>query len=150
MCRIYVFIQIQANIHLKIIYVLHLPMSLIQKTFNLPETNQSVRVVGNTNILWFCGEDVAVILGYNDANDAIKEHVNIKDRSPLYSILYASVKDSVSQSDLMMIYITESGLNLLITQSKLDTANGFKAWVTSVILPSISKVKEESVMNITF
>ena len=93
---------------------------------------------------WFVGKDVAEVLGYSKARNAISTHIDDEDK-----------KDAPIQGDLggvqNMTIINESGLYSLILSSKLPTAKKFKRWVTSEVLPSIRKhglyAKEELLDN---
>ena len=97
-------------------------------------------MVGTQDTPWFCGKDVAIILGYNIPNDALKKHIDIEDRSPLQSILgMCDLTPTLNKNDLKTTYINESGLYSLILRSKLDSAKKFKKWVTAEVLPSIRK-----------
>lgn len=95
--------------------------------------------------VWFVASDVAKSLGYINAKDAVKRHVDDDD-----SILL-QVSDNqwgVNQSILKTRYIdsiriiNESGLYSLILSSKLESAKRFKRWITSEVLPSIRKTGE--------
>ena len=92
----------------------------------------SIRTVMINNEPWFVGKDVAEVLGYAKARNAIATHVDTEDK-----------KDAPIQGDLggtqTMTLINESGLYSLILSSKLPTAKEFKRWVTSEVLPSIRK-----------
>ena len=81
---------------------------------------------------WFVGKDVAEVLGYSKARNAISTHIDDEDK-----------KDAPIQGDLggvqNMTIINESGLYSLILSSKLPTAKAFKRWVTSEVLPSIRR-----------
>lgn len=89
---------------------------------------------------WFVGKDVAEILGYAKARNAIMSHVDDEDK-----------KDAPIQGALggiqQMTIINESGLYSLILSSKLPTAKQFKHWVTSEVLPSIRKTGSYGVTN---
>lgn len=81
---------------------------------------------------YFVGKDVAEILGYAKARNAIAAHVDEDDA------LKQGVPDShgiIQETTL----INESGLYSLILSSKLPKAKKFKKWVTSEVLPSIRK-----------
>lgn len=80
---------------------------------------------------WFVGKDVAEALGYKDTSDAIKKHVLGEDK------LTRRFADSGQNRE--MYIINESGLYTLIFGSKLDSAQRFKHWVTSEVLPAIRK-----------
>ena len=81
---------------------------------------------------YFVGKDVAEILGYAKARNAIASHVDDEDK-----------KDAPIQGDLggtqTMTLINESGMYSLILSSKLPSAKKFKHWVTSEVLPAIRK-----------
>ena len=92
----------------------------------------SVRTMEINGEPYFVGKDVAEILGYSKARNAIANHVDDDDK-----------KVAPIQGDLggiqEMTVINESGLYSLILSSKLPTAKRFKRWVTSEILPTIRK-----------
>jgi prophage antirepressor-like protein len=80
---------------------------------------------------WFVGKDVAVVLGYTDTKQAIRNHVDDEDKLTRQIV--------VSDQNRNVIIINESGLYSLILSSKLPKAKEFKHWVTSEVLPSIRK-----------
>ena len=80
---------------------------------------------------WFVGKDVAMALGYSDANKAIAMHVDDDDK------LNDKTASSLGQRGGWLI--NESGLYSLVMSSKLPAARKFKKWVTSEVLPSIRK-----------
>ena len=92
----------------------------------------SVRATSINGDPWFVGKDVAEILGYSKARNAISAHVDPEDK-----------KDAPIQGTLggvqSMTIINESGVYSLIFGSKLPKAKRFKHWVTSEVLPSIRK-----------
>lgn len=90
-----------------------------------------IRTVIIDNEPWFVGKDVATALGYKDTSDALKKHVENDDK------LTRRFADS-GQSREMYI-INESGLYALIFGSKLESAQRFKHWVTSEVLPEIRR-----------
>ena len=81
---------------------------------------------------WFVGKDVAEILGYAKARNAIAKHIDEEDKkdAPIQGVLGGT------QS---MTIINESGLYSLILSSKLPSAKKFKHWVTAEVLPSLRK-----------
>ena len=99
--------------------------------FDNPEFGK-VRTMDINGEPYFVGKDVAEILGYTKARNAIASHVDSEDK-----------KDAPIQGDLggtqEMTVINESGLYSLILSSKLPKAKEFKRWVTSEVLPSIRK-----------
>ena len=78
---------------------------------------------------WFVGKDVASVLGYERADNAIRCHVEEEDKL-MHQI-------SASGQRRQMTIINESGLYALILSSKLPQAKDFKRWVTSEVLPQI-------------
>lgn len=100
------------------------------KIFNSDEFG-SVRTIIIDGEPWFAGRDVAASLGYKDTSDALKKHVAEEDK------LTRCFTDS--GQNRQMYVINESGLYSLIFGSKLESAQKFKHWVTSEILPCIRK-----------
>ncbi len=80
---------------------------------------------------YFVGKDVAEILGYERADNAIRNHVDDEDK--------LTHQISASGQNRNMTIINESGLYSLILKSKLPSARKFKRWVTSEVLPQIRK-----------
>lgn len=101
------------------------------KIFNSKEFGD-VRTVTINGEPWFVGKDVAAALGYVKTRNALTVHVSEEDK-----------KDAPFQGPLggtqTMIIINESGLYALIFGSKLESAQRFKHWVTSEVLPTIRK-----------
>ncbi|AZB66758.1 phage antirepressor [Staphylococcus pseudintermedius] len=97
---------------------------------------------------YFVGKDVAEILGYSKARNAIAKHVDFEDKKD------APIQGPLGGTQKMTI-INESGLYSLIFSSKLESAKRFKRWVTSEVLPAIRKhgiyatdsVIEQSIQN---
>lgn len=95
--------------------------------------------------VWFVASDVAKSLGYINAKDAVKRHVDDDDsillqlsdfqRGSFWAPLEINELDSIR-------VINESGLYSLILSSKLESAKRFKRWITSEVLPSIRKTGE--------
>lgn len=92
---------------------------------------QDVRTVTINSEPYFVGKDVADILGYQNPQKAIRDHVDFDDK----------LTEQIVQSgqNREMIIINESGLYSLILSSKLPQAKEFKRWVTSEVLPQIRK-----------
>lgn len=114
-------------------------MSTITKRFNKIGFGELNTVVINEEI-WFLSNDIARILGYEDANSshAIIKHTSPKDRK---SLKYADGgKNFLSDANKRdRIFVNESGLYCLIFGSKKPEAEEFKYWVTHEVLPSIRK-----------
>jgi prophage antirepressor-like protein len=108
--------------------------------------------------IYFKGKEIAEILGYNDTDKAIRNHVEDEDKSKLEELVKIMGERNVTPKNLTKIltlqnggsknltnnekksiYINESGLYSLILRSKLKEAKEFKSWVTSEVLPSLRK-----------
>lgn len=98
--------------------------------FNSPDFGQ-IRTIQQTGEPWFVGKDVAKILGYERADNAIRNHVDDEDKL-MHQI-------SASGQNREMYIINESGLYSLILSSKMPKAKEFKRWVTSEVIPAIRK-----------
>ena len=79
----------------------------------------------------FCAKDVAVALGYQNPERAIRKFVVPEDKVVTELVTTGGRKPTT--------FINESGLYALILSSKLDSARRFKHWVTSEVLPAIRK-----------
>lgn len=101
------------------------------QVFNNEEFGQ-VRTLEIDGMVYFVGKDVAEVLGYAKARNAIANHVDEDDA------LKWGVKDELGREQETTI-INESGLYSLILSSKLPQAKEFKRWVTSEVLPTIRK-----------
>lgn len=108
------------------------------QVFNF-ESNE-VRTLLINNEPWFVGKDVAEVLGYSKARNAIAEHVDKDDA------LKQGITDSLGRTQETTI-INESGLYSLIMGSKLPSAKKFKRWVTSEVLPTIRKTGQYNIKD---
>ena len=90
-----------------------------------------IRTINKNGEPWFVGKDVASVLGYERADNAIRSHVEEEDKL-MHQI-------SASGQRRQMTIINESGLYALILSSKLPQAKEFKRWVTNEVLPQIRK-----------
>ena len=90
---------------------------------------------------FFCGKDVCDALGYKKAYDAIRQHVNLSDT--VKCGIARNVKNRYGESPktqmVQMLFVNESGVYSLVFGSKLESAQRFKHWVTSEVLPAIRK-----------
>lgn len=100
------------------------------KTFNFDGNNVRTTVIGNEP--YFVGKDVAEVLGYTKARNAIASHVDDDDKKE------APIQGALGGTQSMIV-INESGLYSLILSSKMPTAKKFKRWITSEVLPAIRK-----------
>jgi anti-repressor protein len=100
------------------------------KVFNSEEFGD-VRTVTINGDPWFVGKDVAAALGFTNPRDAISTHVFDEDKG-VESI------DTLGGKQKMTV-INESGLYALVFGSRLKSAQRFKHWVTSEVLPAIRR-----------
>lgn len=94
--------------------------------------NNQVRTLLINDEPWFVGKDVAEILGYSKARNAIATHVDDDDKKG------APIQGGLGGTQEMTV-INESGVYALVFGSKLPSAKRFKHWVTSEVLPQIRK-----------
>lgn len=104
--------------------------------FSNPEFGQ-VRTLALEGEPWFVGKDVAVALGYENPQKAVRTHVDADDKG-------VTEMDTPGGRQNITI-INESGLYALIFGSKLDSAKRFKHWVTHEVLPAIRKTGTYSI-----
>lgn len=101
----------------------------------------SVRTLTLNDEPWFIGKDVAEALGYSNSRNAVPKHVS-KEDSLRTQIEYAGQRREVT-------IINESGLYALIFGSKLESAQKFKRWVTSEVLPALRKTGQYQVKELS-
>lgn len=102
----------------------------------------SVRTLVIDNEPWFVGKDVADVLGYAKARNAIAQHVDEDDA------LKQGITDSLGRRQ-ETTFINESGLYCLVLSSKLPSAKKFKRWVTSEVLPALRKTGQYQVKELS-
>lgn len=104
--------------------------------------NHEVRSLLINSEPWFVGKDVADVLGYAKARNAIAQHVDEDDA------LKQGITDSLGRRQ-ETTFINESGLYSLILSSKLPSAKKFKRWVTSEVLPALRKTGQYQVKELS-
>ena len=111
--------------------------------FENPEFGQVRVLLQENGEPLFAGVDVARMLGYKRAGEAIATHCKsdgtVKHRIPN--------SDGIGSNEIS--FINESNLYRLIMKSQLPTAERFQDWVTSEVLPSIRKTGSYSVKPMT-
>lgn len=105
------------------------------KIFKHPEFG-SIRVTEQNGEPWFCGKDVAALLGYANVKAALADHVDAEDKQILQRSEITTLENVPNRG---MTFINESGLYSLVLSSKLPNAKKFKRWVTSEVLPAIRR-----------
>ncbi|MBQ0112111.1 MAG: hypothetical protein KBT03_03185 [Bacteroidales bacterium] len=101
-----------------------------------------VRTIEIDNECWFVAKDVAIALGYSDTKQAIEKNIEKEDKISIQNI--GGINTTLHPQTII---INESGLYALIFSSKLESAKGFKHWVTSEVLPSIRKTGSYTIPN---
>lgn len=97
--------------------------------------DNAVRVVDIDGEPWFVAADVARVLEYRTASDAIR-YLDDDEADTLKQRIRS--ENGVEQERQMLI-INESGLYNLIFRSRKPEAKKFRKWVTAEVLPSIRK-----------
>ena len=107
-------------------------MNAVQ-TFDFDEN--PVRVVEKDGEPWFVAADVARVLEYRNAPDAVRV---LDDDEADTHIMRTSSANGTEQTREVTI-INESGLYHLVIVSRKPEAKRFRKWVTGEVLPSIRK-----------
>lgn len=109
--------------------------------FENPEFGRIRTMTDRKGCPLFCGKDVCEALGYRKPDVAVRQHVTARDVTKRYvGLMVGQKKDGTPiVQQRQILFVTESGLYDLIFGSKLDSAQKFKHWVTSVVLPQIRK-----------
>ncbi len=110
--------------------------------FDNPEFGQVRTILNEKGEPLFCSKDVCDALGYCRSNQAVYQHVNEHDA--VKHCIASKIRVSYSHrreviQNRLMIFVNENGLYSLIFGSKKKSAQRFKLWVTSVVLPQIRK-----------
>lgn len=90
----------------------------------------SVRVITKDGQTYFMAVDVADILGFKNARQAVRNYVNKADRITVLS------QDS-NPGNPYRLAVNESGVYALTFGSRKPEAQEFKRWVTSEVIPAI-------------
>ena len=120
--------------------ILQYSMSIIEKVFKYEATE--LPVIKYEDEIWFKAVVVAIILKYTNQRKAIRNHVDPEDKRKLSELMSKSKGNEsfrLKGNEGNSLYLSESGLYSLVLRSKLESANEFKRWVTSQVLPSIRK-----------
>ena len=94
------------------------------------ENSTTIRTESVNGQPWFLAKDLCEALGYINPWDTIKKHVFEDD------LAKREVIDSLGRKQLAT-WVNESGMYALIFGSKLPSAQAFKRWVTSIVLPAL-------------
>lgn len=107
--------------------------------------NNDIRVILVENEPWFVAKDIATALGYENTDQAIRQHCDsskqFREINPLNN------RGSLNKISPSAILIDEGDLYSLIFGSKKKTAKKFKRWVTHDVLPSIRKTGKYEIQS---
>jgi prophage antirepressor-like protein/predicted GIY-YIG superfamily endonuclease len=133
----------------------------LNKLFSF-EGNDIVWIIHDDTI-WTIGNNIAKILDYEDPNRSIRQIINKINKKSLEQILIsapaesageeiiknkksapeessrAEIKNIVGSISKKTIFINEAGLYELILYSKKDIAKRFRTWLTTEVLPAITR-----------
>lgn len=99
--------------------------------FNNPRFGY-IRTITTGGRTFFCGKDIATVLGYQNTRKALNDHCcGVTNRYP--------ITDSLGRIQEAQ-FITEGDLYRLVAASKLPAAEAFEAWVFDEVLPSIRRL----------
>ena len=90
-------------------------MEVIKKTFG----TKTIRMIVTIDDLWFCGKDIAKILGYVDTTSCLKKNVDRNDKKSLRAVLNEFRCINYNKKELISIYINKQGIGTLITYGKV-------------------------------
>lgn len=109
--------------------------------FENPEFGRVRTIVDKNGEPLFCGKDVCEALGYARTDNAVRQHVNNLDALKQCIKVSGSFRRDGTRTirSQLMLFVNESGVYSLVFGSKLESAQRFKHWVTSVVLPAIRK-----------
>lgn len=110
------------------------------QVFNSEEFG-NVRTVMIDGEPWLISKDVASVLGYQNARDAVMKHVEDEDKG-------LAECDTPGGPQKLSV-INESGLYSLVFGSKMPKATKFKRWVTSEVLPTLRKTGSYQMQRMT-
>jgi prophage antirepressor-like protein len=96
--------------------------------------NQPVRIVMVDCVAFFIAKDLAPILGFKNARQAVRNHVSRQDRKGV------PVGDTPGGAQTLL-GVTESGVYALAFGSRKPEAQAFKDWVTGTVLPTIRRTR---------
>lgn len=98
--------------------------------FTFPTTGQPVRTLPVDGEPWFVASDLAAILGYRDAFNALR--LLDEDEKGTHLV-------STPGGEQLASIVSEAGLYALTLRSTLENAKPFRRWVTHEVIPAIRK-----------
>lgn len=117
-----------------------------------------IKIAGTLDNVHYCGQDVATLLGYSTREsraNALKKYVpNIYKKSleqvisameestPSLYILGKSI-DQLSIRERQSMYLTETGFNLIVVESRATYSKCIRKMLVVEILPSFRQIRQE-------
>ena len=98
----------------------------------------AISVVRGADEIWFLGAGVAKALGYIDGKNAIERHVPSDCKTSL-EVLKKGTETVPFYGHPETVFISEPCVYALIFGSKLPSAQSYRKWVFSEVLPSIRR-----------
>ena len=92
----------------------------------LNEAFGEVRALNEKGNLWFCGYDIAKILGYANPSKTISTKIT-------------DITKTVRSNNTNITMITEKSLYKLVFGSKMEKAEEFQDWICGVVIPTLRK-----------
>lgn len=92
----------------------------------------SVRIIEEDGKVLFCGNDIAIALGYINPRKALNDHCRCVTKR------YVPHPQS-PKKQIEMSFVPEGDVYRLIAHSKLPKAQEFEVWLFEIVLPSIRK-----------
>jgi len=103
----------------------------------------AVRVIDADGEPWFVGKDVAEVLGYSDADKAVRDHCK---SLKLFKPADLAGLGFESPPPRGLNFIPERDVYRLVMRSKLPAAERFEDWVVGTVLPTIRKTGSYSAL----
>ena len=88
---------------------------------------------------WFKGVEAASALGYTNPQKAIRDHVDLDDKTTLQNLRVNETVTLTNPNEGAAVCISESGLYSLIMSSKLPHSKAFRRWALKDVLPTIRR-----------
>jgi prophage antirepressor-like protein len=104
--------------------------------------NRPIRIANINGETLFVARDLAPILGFKNARQAVRTHVARGDRKAVHSM-------DTPGGGQTLLAVNESGLYALILGSTKPEARQFKTWITAEILPTIRKTGRYAITTTT-
>jgi hypothetical protein len=92
---------------------------------------------------WFCATDVATALGYNDKKRPV-QRLPAEHKTTWAELAAQGASSPLVSLQIRTIFIDVAGLYTLVLRSQLPSAQTFRSWVSSILLPFLCASDAES------